>query len=289
MAFIKRKTLLLLTGLLLLAALAFGGFVWSGVYNIGADDTHTGPVYATLEALRERSIAVRASKLDVPDLGDPARVTQGAGNYAAMCVGCHLAPGMTGTELSQGLYPAPPDLTRETVDAAQAFWVIKHGIKASGMPAWGRSMDDSYIWNMVAFLQQLPGMDAAQYQALVASSGGHSHGGGETQPHPHPGASDDGAAGAMPAAHDHPPGTPADHHDAPAETPEPREPAATDVVSDPAAQPAAEPQPEPAAAPAMAEHRHADGTVESHPVAPTAPAEPIEPTEPADDGHDHQH
>ena len=283
MAFIKRKTLLLLTGLLLLAVFAFGGFVWSGVYNIGADDEHTGPVYATLEALRERSIAVRASKLEVPDLEDPARVTQGAGNYAAMCVGCHLAPGMTGTELSQGLYPAPPDLTGETVDAAQAFWVIKHGIKASGMPAWGKSMDDPYIWNMVAFLQQLPGMEATQYQALVASSGGHSHGGGETQPHPHPEASGDAAANAMPAGHDHPPGTSADHHDAPAQAPEPRVPTADDAADEPAevtAEPTAEPQPEPAAEPAMVEHRHADGTVESHPAAPT---------EPADDGHDHQH
>ena len=284
MTFIKRKTLLLLTGLLLLAVFAFGGFVWSGVYNIGADDAHTGPVYATLEALRDRSIAVRASKLEVPDLDDPARVTQGAGNYAAMCVGCHLAPGMTGTELSLGLYPAPPDLTRETVDAAQAFWVIKHGIKASGMPAWGKSMDDAYIWNMVAFLQQLPGMEAAQYQTLVASSGGHSHGGGETQPHPHPEAAGDAAGAAMPAGHDHPPGTPADHHDAPEEAADPRTPTADRA----AVEPAAAPQPEPAE-PAMVEHGHADGTVESHPVAPTAPTEPIEPTEPADDGHDHQH
>ena len=282
MAFIKRKTLLLLTGLLLLAVFAFGGFVWSGVYNIGADDAHTGPVYATLEALRERSIAVRASKLEVPDLDDPARVTQGAGNYAAMCVGCHLAPSMSGTELSLGLYPAPPDLTRETVDAAQAFWVIKHGIKASGMPAWGKSMDDAYIWNMVAFLQQLPGMEAAQYQTLVASSGGHSHGGGETQPHPHPEAPSDAAGEAMPAADDHPPGMPPDHHDAPEEATEAGVPAAAGA----AAEPTAQPQPEPAAEPAMTEHRHADGTVEAHPVAPTAPTEP---PEPADDGHDHQH
>ena len=281
MAFIKRKTLLLLTGLLLLAVFAFGGFVWSGVYNIGADDAHTGPVYATLEALRDRSIAVRASKLEVPDLDDPARVTQGAGNYAAMCVGCHLAPSMSGTELSLGLYPAPPDLTRETVDAAQAFWVIKHGIKASGMPAWGKSMDDAYIWNMVAFLQQLPGMEAAQYQALVASSGGHSHGGGETQPHPHPDASSDAAGGAMPAGHDHPPGTPADHHDAPEEAAQPRVPTADGAAAaEPADEPTAQPQPEAAAEPVMVEHRHADGTVESHPA---------EPAEPADDGHDHQH
>lgn len=250
MAFIERKTLLLLSGLLLGAALAFGAFVWSGVYDIGADDAHTGPVHATLEALRDRSIAVRASQVEVPDLDDPARVTQGAGNYAAMCVGCHLAPGMTSTELSLGLYPAPPDLTRETVDAAQAFWVIKHGIKASGMPAWGKSMDDAYIWNMVAFVQQLPGMDAAQYRAMVASSGGHAHGGGETQPHPLPGASSNIAGRAAQAVPGH------------------------------AGEPAAA-GPSGPTTPAMVEHRHADGTVESHPVAPAEAAEP------AVDGYDH--
>src|SRR3546814_15747373 len=56
----------------------------------------------------------------------------------------------------------------------------------SGMPAWGKSMSDEYIWNMAAFLQQLPDLDEEQYKALVATSGGHSHGGGETQPHEEP-------------------------------------------------------------------------------------------------------
>ncbi|MFS8137661.1 MAG: c-type cytochrome, partial [Thermomonas sp.] len=63
--------------------------------------------------------------------------------------------------------------------------VIKHGVKASGMPAWGKSMQDPYIWSMVAFLQKLPKMDDAQFDALVASSGGHSHGGGESGDHHH--------------------------------------------------------------------------------------------------------
>ena len=82
--------------------------------------------------------------------------------------------------------------------------------------------------------------------------------------------------------HDHPPGTPADHHDTAEEAAQPRVPA-TDRE---AAEPAAAPQPESVAEPTMVEHRHADGTVESHPV---APAEPTESNEPADDGHDHQH
>ncbi|HEY1141414.1 MAG TPA: cytochrome c, partial [Lysobacter sp.] len=125
------------------------------------------------------------SKLKVPDLQDPARIAHGAGNYDAMSTGCHLKPGAEPTELSKGLYPAPPNLSQQTVAAAEAFWAIKHGVKASGMPAWGKSMDDAYIWNMVAFLQQLPKLDAVQYQALVARSGGHSHGGGESGGHSH--------------------------------------------------------------------------------------------------------
>ena len=260
MPFVTRKTLLVLGGLSTAAVFAAGGFVWSGGYNIAADDLHTRPVYALMDTMRERSIAVRANKLHPPpNLDDPALIRQGAGNYNAMCMSCHLAPGMAETELSKGLYPAPPNLSKQTVDAASAFWVIKHGIKASGMPAWGRSMQDDYIWNMVAFLQQLPGMDAARYRALVASSGGHDHGGGETKPHGHAeGVSDDHDA----------PETAMDVH------------AGMDMSDD---QPAAA-EPSPNAAPESVEHRHADGTVESHPAPPTQP-----PPAKAADGHDHQH
>ncbi len=185
MPLVTRNTVFVLGVLSGAALLSAAAFVWSGVYNVGADDPHTRPVHALMQSVRERSIQARASKLQVPDLKDPARIIQGSGNYNAMCMGCHLAPGMQGTELSRGLYPAPPNLTQGTVHAAEAFWVIKHGIKASGMPAWGTSMQDEYIWNMVAFLQELPRMDAARYQSLVDSSGGHDHGGGETEPHDH--------------------------------------------------------------------------------------------------------
>jgi len=174
------------TGALTLLALGAFGFVRAGVYNIGADDPHYLVTYAMLEQLRDASIQTRAAQLTPPkDLLSEARVTQGAGNYNAMCTQCHLAPGMEPTELSKGLYPAPPNLTKQTIDAAEAFWTIKHGIKASGMPAWGMSMADDYVWNMAAFLQRLPKLDKAGYDALVARSGGHSHGGGESGEHHH--------------------------------------------------------------------------------------------------------
>lgn len=279
MAFVTRKTLITLSVLSTVAVVAAGGFVWSGFYNVGADDEHIPPVYAVLETMRDRSIQTRAGKLQVPaNLQDPARITQGAGNYDAMCMGCHLAPGMADTELSRGLYPAPPNLSKATVDAAAAFWVIKHGIKASGMPAWGESMGDEYIWNMAAFLQELPSLSPAQYQALVASSGGHDHGGGETEPHGHaegvPDDHGDMPMEGMPAdesvPHGHPPGTPT-HDDAPAD------PHAGMNMGPEPAQAGAAPRPAPPA------DGHQPAAAAKQSITPAAAATK------ADDGHDHQH
>ena len=154
---------------------------WLGLFNFAADVPHSKIVYSGIELLRERSVRVQAASIAVPKLDNEQSIVKGAGNYAAMCAQCHLSPNMKSTELSRGLYPSPPDLTRKAVDPAIAFWTVKHGIKASGMPAWGRSMNDQDIWDMVAFLQRLPKLDSGTYTTLVDSSAGHSHG-GEPQP-----------------------------------------------------------------------------------------------------------
>lgn len=155
------------------------GVVMSGAVNVAADQPHSDAVHQLIELARERAVEAGAADIQVPALDDPAAIRRGAGNYAAMCVDCHLRPDSGPTELSQGLYPPPPDLTAAAPDPARAFWTIKHGIKASGMPAWGKNMGDAHLWDMVAFLQRLPDMSAADYLAEVAASDGHSHGGGE--------------------------------------------------------------------------------------------------------------
>src|SRR5579862_5568731 len=157
------------------AALAIGAavFVGSGIYNIGADDHHTKIVLAIIEQLRERSIAVRARAIDAPNLEDPTRIGAGAERYAALCVGCHLAPGITSSAIRAGLYPHPPNLAQEDIrDAQRAFWTVKHGIKMSAMPAWGKALDDAQIWDLVAFLRQMPAMTAETYQQLSKSHSG---------------------------------------------------------------------------------------------------------------------
>ncbi len=158
--------------------------VYSGMLDVAADVPHSRLVYQIIETAREQSIGRHARDLTVPgNLADTERIRRGAGNYAAMCAECHLAPGKPDSEIRMGLYPQPPDLTRpeEEVAAdmpARHFWIIKHGIKASGMPAWSKGgIEDEAIWDLVAFIQKMPMLTATQYVALVESSEGHTHGG----------------------------------------------------------------------------------------------------------------
>lgn len=159
------------------------GVVYSGGIDVSADTPHSPLVHRLFEVAREQSIDNRTRDIATPaNLSDVERVRRGAGNYAAMCVECHLAPGKANTEIRKGLYPAPPDLSQpaktQSDAAGRQFWIIKHGIKASGMPAWSKGgIEDEAIWDIVAFLQKMPSLSAEQYGELVESSEGHSHGG----------------------------------------------------------------------------------------------------------------
>ena len=154
----------------MLAVLAVGAalFVVSGIYDIGADDHHTALVTALIGELRDRSIAVRAQPLVAPDLSDAGQIAAGAKLYALHCVACHLAPGVNRSDLNRGLYPHPPNLAQQAPpEARHAFWVVKHGIKMSAMPAWGRTLDDAAVWELVAFVRQLPSMTEENYERVT--------------------------------------------------------------------------------------------------------------------------
>jgi mono/diheme cytochrome c family protein len=160
-------------GLTIVAALAVGVmgatlFIESGYYNIGADDHHTKLVLTLIEELRERSVGARTDTIDLRYVDDPEKIAAGAQHYAALCVGCHLAPGVTKSAIRPGLYPRPPNLAQEDLhDGRRAFWIIKHGIKMSAMPAWSKTLDDEAIWDVVSFVRKMPDMTPETYRALT--------------------------------------------------------------------------------------------------------------------------
>jgi mono/diheme cytochrome c family protein/ketosteroid isomerase-like protein len=190
------KTWFALLVVLLLLVIGGAAFVVSGVYDIGADAPHWPLTERAIGVLRDSSVHARADAIEVPDLDDAEMIAEGAEHYAAMCTGCHLAPGMSESEIRPGLYPTPPVLAEERdLQPAEAFWVIKHGIKMSAMPAWGTTHTDEAIWNMVAFLRKLPAMTPDEYRQLTGGENGdaghehghdhHDHGGAKDAKHEH--------------------------------------------------------------------------------------------------------
>jgi mono/diheme cytochrome c family protein len=155
---------------IVVAIIAFFAFAFSGIYQVGADVPHWGITRHAIGLVREHAVERRVADIKPPSLDDPALVKLGAEHYSEMCTGCHLAPGMGHSELRDGLNPRPPNLTRFAPDPAEAFWVIKHGLKMTAMPAWGATHDDHTIWAMVAYLQKQPRMSAAEYQSLTANA-----------------------------------------------------------------------------------------------------------------------
>jgi mono/diheme cytochrome c family protein len=155
---------------IVVAIIAFFAFAFSGMYQAGADVPHWSITRYAIGMIREHAIEHRVADIKPPSLDDPAMVRLGARHYAEMCTGCHLAPGMGHSELRDGLNPRPPDLTRFAPDPAEAFWVIKHGLKMTAMPAWGATHDDHTIWAIVAFLQKQPRMSADEFHALTANA-----------------------------------------------------------------------------------------------------------------------
>jgi mono/diheme cytochrome c family protein len=161
----------LAAGALLIAVVA-AVLVHMGSFDVAADKPHSQPVFWLMDTVRERSVAIRAADIVVPgDLAEAKRIASGAAQYDEMCSLCHLAPGMKRTEISRGLYPRAPELRRKSdLTPAEQFWVVKHGLKMTGMPAWGVTHDDELLWDVVAFLRKLPDLTADQYQALVKSA-----------------------------------------------------------------------------------------------------------------------
>ncbi len=206
------KTITFLVALAVAGLGVCAGLIYSGHYNIGADRPHWPITLKLMEFQREQSIAAHAKGIAVPALDDPALIAEGAEHYAPMCSGCHLAPGMENTELRSGLYPQPRNLAEAGDGVAQGdadraavrrFWIIKHGIKMSGMPAWGTTHDDESIWAIVAFLRKLPGLSAAQYQALTGAGNRRSHGDGGHDHSAHHAEPEPSAADEAGHAHEH--------------------------------------------------------------------------------------
>jgi mono/diheme cytochrome c family protein len=141
----------------------------SGAWNVGAT---AGP--GALETMLaswtvDRSVAVHAPTGNNPLAGQPQAVDQGLHHFRDMCVRCHGGPaGIKRDEFAEGLDPPPPDLDDGSPDKTdgQLFWIVKHGIRMTGMPALAPTHSDDDIWRIVSALRSLDHLTPDQLAIL---------------------------------------------------------------------------------------------------------------------------
>jgi mono/diheme cytochrome c family protein len=148
----------------------------AGMIDVGADH-EPGRLETRLGTwARDRAVAMHAPKQKNPH-GDAAAIAAGLAHYRENCLVCHGAPGVDGGEMAKGLNPpAPPlDMDDDSRPEGEVFWIIKHGLRMTPMPAFGPSHTDDEIWKIAAFVHHLPDLTDQEKAALQAPPGKDDH------------------------------------------------------------------------------------------------------------------
>ncbi len=145
----------------LLVLLALGLYGWSIIrHGLSAHDEPSA--FEAFAARAARSLALPASykSLKNPYPPTPENLREGLEHFADHCAVCHANDGSGQTEFGRNMYPKPPDMRRAETQSrtdGEIYYTIEHGIRLSGMPAFGEKnrTDDESTWKLVLFIRHL--------------------------------------------------------------------------------------------------------------------------------------
>jgi len=146
-----------------------------GLMPVSADGNHSRLEARIMPAVLHASIVRHASAEKNPVPLNEDTLKAGVDTYKAMCARCHSTPDGEASVYGQSFYPPAPKLPEgmSQYTDSQLFWVIKHGIRNTGMPGWGSMLSDEEIWQVVSLLknsQDLPPSVEAEWSTSKAKS-----------------------------------------------------------------------------------------------------------------------
>jgi cytochrome c len=141
-------------------------FIKSGIYDVGAARPHTKLTEWMTHETMIHSVRRHSANVQAPASFTRAQILAGFCQYETHCVACHGASAIARQRWVDGQEPAPPYLldVSQRFDRAGLFWIVDHGIKMTGMPAWRGTMSEQQIWDTVAFLEAMPKMNSQDYR-----------------------------------------------------------------------------------------------------------------------------
>jgi mono/diheme cytochrome c family protein len=159
----------LMAAVLVIIALAW---LWLGGFDPRASSqSHLAPL--ALDIAVKQRMEAGAARVGPPPAPDVRRLVLGYRQYDAECAACHGTPDASPAPWAKSMSPQPPDLSETSTHLSPKalFWLICHGVKMTGMPAFGVQRTDDKIWDLALFVRTLPTMKAQDYERLRATYG----------------------------------------------------------------------------------------------------------------------
>ena len=167
------RFLALVGALAIIVAIAAAIFFLGGFYNVAAIQEDPGVVNQALALVRTASISGHATDAPPASFEDPKTVQAGARAFSSRgCANCHGAPGVNWQKFADGMRPYPADLKdiANSRTAPEIFWVVKNGIKMTGMPSFGSiGVPDDEIWTIAALVKKWPSVSEADYKTWTTA------------------------------------------------------------------------------------------------------------------------
>lgn len=146
--------------------------VYTGAYNVAATEEHRSFVRWAFDTNYRRSVQNAAADTVVPANITPAMIESGGQIYSQTCVTCHATPDGERASWASGMRPVPPHLRDAATEweINEVFWLAKHGVRMTGMPAFGSVYGDEDLWGVAAFVKKLPAMTPEEYARETSRS-----------------------------------------------------------------------------------------------------------------------
>ncbi|MEO6830162.1 MAG: cytochrome c [Acidobacteriaceae bacterium] len=127
--------------------------------NIGALGEPGGLETSIATTIRKWYVR-RAARNILPStvVNDASSVSAGEGLYGMACASCHGQDGRKPTPIGKSMYPRVPNLSSAAVQRMsdrELFWVVKNGIRLSGMPGFGNLDSDQELWQVTYYVRSL--------------------------------------------------------------------------------------------------------------------------------------
>ncbi len=138
------------------------GFAALAVAGLGLMPTNADASPPALEkriamSAVDAAVSRRATHSNNPVPANDQNLIEGMKIYTMNCSVCHGTLDNQPSTLEHSFYPPVPQLILDPSDDPEwhTYYVVRNGIRYTGMPAWNHTLSDADIWKVAAFLARV--------------------------------------------------------------------------------------------------------------------------------------